>query len=492
MKKRLISALLAGMLLTGTFAGCANDQDTVRDTSTEAEAAEETEDVDAVPDEDAGVAPEIVNYEGYNFRVYNSVNNGSAIHFTFSEEITGEPVSDALYNRDRKIEDMYNITITGLEYGTAEMQKSVMANDDDCDIALIWAYDVFTSAQKNYILDFKAIPEINITNPWWDQRIGKEYSVNGKIFTMVGDYTLRSPMCEFDIQFNKKLITDYSLQNPYSMVWDGTWTFDNMWAMATTVSNDTNGDGVMDGEDRWGFITEVSAAYYFFTASGYKTLGRGESGEIIPVFEDENVYNALENSLFFGLDGNNALCVDDGKFQAKKTGGVWTEAYAMFTADQALFRSSALGDMTSYRDMETDFGILPIPKQDEAQDGYYCLVSLNDNPLVIPITVSDQSRTGNIIEALFWQSHYDVKEAFFETLLSGKLLRDEESVRMLELIIDSKTFDIDWCTNLTGIYNALNQMSAGKNNTLSSKMASLSKVSAKNIERFNKAFTEGE
>ncbi len=112
--------------------------------------------------------------------------------------------------------------------------------------------------------------------------------------------------------------------------------------------------------------------------------------------------------------------------------------------------------------MEMDFGVLPIPKMTEGQGGYYCLVSCWDNPMVIPITVADSERTGLIIEALFYHSHTTLKSVFYDTLLSGKLMRDQESVQMLSLIVDSKTFDLDWSVGITDIFSTLSSIAQTK------------------------------
>ena len=42
----------------------------------------------------------------------------------------------------------------------------------------------------------------------------------------------------------------------------------------------------------------------------------------------------------------------------------------MFSADQLLFSWIRLDDVTRMRSSETDFGIIPTPKYDEAQDVY--------------------------------------------------------------------------------------------------------------------------
>ena len=157
----------------------------------------------------------------------------------------------------------------------------------------------------------------------------------------------------------------------------------------------------------------------------------------------------------------------------------------MFKKNLCLFRTVTLGGLIDCRDMESDFGILPIPKLYEGQDGYYCLVSCWDSPMVIPITVGNQERTGLIAEALFWQSRGSLRYAFYDKLLSGKLVRDEESVQMLSLIVDSKGFDFDWAAEITSVFSILSGIAASKDGSaLSSRLASIRNGAEKKLNFF--------
>lgn len=484
--KRVLSALLCALLVSAGASSCASKADTPSDGTT----ADNGAVTEAEVTEPAEVynAPTPSDLEGYAFRVSTDINLMSGnVTIIYAEEMNGEAVNDAIFARDRKVEEQYNIDIVFNEVSSDTVKKAVAASDDTADITFPYVSGMFSMAQEGYILDFNTISSIDLTNPWYDQRIKEDYAVNGKVFGMTGDYTLRNPMTEFVIQFNKQILSDYNFSDPYQMVWDGSWTFDKMWEMASQTSNDVNGDGQMDGNDIWGFITEVSAPYYFFIAGGDRTMVKDGDGFRLTL-SDEKTVNALTKSLFFAVDGENALCVDDGKFKPLKTSGVWTEAYAMFTANQSLFRSSALGDILEYREMKMDYGILPIPKPDEAQDGYYCLVSCWDDPMVIPITVSDPEITGTIIEGLFYESHFDLKSAFFDTLLSGKLMRDEESVDMLELITKSKTYDIDWSVGITGVFDIMSGIAKSKEDTLVSKLAKAETAAQTKLDKFIGSF----
>lgn len=483
--KRILAAFLCMLMITGA-AACSTQKSEGGDTSTAVEG--ETNESEVTTESEKYNAPAESDFDGYVFRVMTDINLMSGnVTIIYAEDMTGEIVNDAIYTRDKSVEDKYNISIEFNESSADNLAKSVKANDDLCDITFPYVNGMFSYAQQGYLVDYNTISTIDLSNPWWDQRIQSDYAVKGKIFGMTGDYTLRNPMTEFVIQYNKKIAEDYNLSDLYQMVWDGSWTNEAFWSMATQVSQDINGDGNMDANDTWGFISEVSAPYYFFIGGSYRSLEATEDGYRITL-GDENIVDALESSLFFALDSDNAICVDDGTFKVTSGNSVWTEAYRMFTSNQALFRSSALGDILEYREMKMDYGLLPIPKYSDSQDGYYCLVSSWDDPMVIPITVSDTERTGLIIEALFYASHFELKDAFYDTLLSGKLLRDDESVEMLDLITASKTYDIDWTMDITGTFGILSGIASSKNDTLVSKLAAIGDKAQIKLDKFLENF----
>jgi len=93
--------------------------------------------------------------------------------------------------------------------------------------------------------------------------------------------------------------------------------------------------------------------------------------------------------------------------------------------------------------MEDDYGILPYPKLDEAQQNYHVNSMDNYSLLSVPVTVSEEDLefVGHIVEALNIESKNSVFPAYYEIALTDKYARDMESVEMLEIIMDSRTYD---------------------------------------------------
>jgi hypothetical protein len=128
---------------------------------------------------------------------------------------------------------------------------------------------------------------------------------------------------------------------------------------------------------------------------------------------------------------------------------------AMFQNDQALFMWIRMVNIVPLRSMPTDFGVLPIPKKDKAQDYYSCDVnSWTGLGITVPTTTTDMESTGIFLESYAAESRKRVKPAYYDVLLSGKVARDDESLEMLDIIFGNRTYDI----GAIGTYGSLNEI----------------------------------
>ena len=98
------------------------------------------------------------------------------------------------------------------------------------------------------------------------------------------------------------------------------------------------------------------------------------------------------------------------------------------------------------RDLNIDFGVLPMPKLDEDQDGYYNMMNEAMTHIVVPSTITNPDKVGFILEALAANSG-DITEAYYETCIESKYARDEESIEMLEIASDNIVFDLGFIYN---------------------------------------------
>ena len=127
----------------------------------------------------------------------------------------------------------------------------------------------------------------------------------------------------------------------------------------------------------------------------------------------------------------------------------------MFSEDLILFTWIRMRIVERLRGMETDFGIIPCPKLDKAQEKYITYNEPNAGTgISIPRTAGNPERTGMILEDLSAESRYTLQPAYYEINLRGKYARDDESQEMIDIILSNTAHDIGYIYNF-GNYAAL-------------------------------------
>ena len=155
----------------------------------------------------------------------------------------------------------------------------------------------------------------------------------------------------------------------------------------------------------------------------------------------------------------------------------------LFTDNQLLFMDCSFFYAQLLRSMETDFGIIPYPKYNEDQDRYYSRVSYYNAP-VIPISNDRPELVGAVLEYFNYASSETVIPAYYDTVLHGKVVRDEESREMLDIIFNSRVVDIGDTTLCADIRDGkVFTMFKNEDNNLSSKLPSLEKVMDKFLSK---------
>jgi len=456
--KKLLTLLLLSAMLLSTFAACGEsetnagaDAGTAGSEVTSAEggeaAAEETEYVETL---DA----EVKDYEG---RTINIVLAGNWSFTDFiAEEMTGEAINDAKYTTNAAVGELYNVEFAvnnqsgqasgGTGAGYKLIDNMVMAGTNDYDIADIGCYDVSTLAYGGKLLDLNAVKNIDLSKSWWDPKANEHLSVAGKMFYSTGDAGVLDNDCTYCILFNKQMITNFNLDNPYDLVRENKWTYDKFVEMANTGYIDMNGNGTTDAEDSIGIIMWQDSVIGMLHASSGKFATINADGLIEMTLNSERNFDVLTSWLtlktqpLIGFIGSGATIAE-------------ADLHTMFTDQRAMFYCRYVKAVSWFRDMDTDFGILPYPKWDETQQDFCnTMHAYGTSYFCIPTTVADADMSGAILESLSYYGKENITPAYYDTTLKGKYFRDEESSEMLDLIFASRFFDVGTYYQLGG-YN---------------------------------------
>ena len=145
--------------------------------------------------------------------------------------------------------------------------------------------------------------------------------------------------------------------------------------------------------------------------------------------------------------------------------------------------------VTRMRNSTTDFGLIPFPKYELAQENYYHFVHKTAGKGVcIPTTQADPEMAGLIIEAMAAKSVGTVTEAYYDKALTYKYMRDEESAKMLDMILASRIYDLTYIYDWGSLYSQLkNLIVAGKDTVASTwdkRMSAAEKALTKTVDAY--------
>lgn len=467
MKKRIITALLLCAMLVGCGAETTDKETTgTADTAVDAaETVQETEIWDNVP---AG------SYDGYGFRFLTTEENWGYYRMDVEEQ-TGEVLDDAVFARNLAVEDRLGIVITetGLHYSKVmdEVKATVLASEDAYDAMTLMAFNLMTTAQQKMLLDTAALSAIRTDMPWWNGNAIRDMAIGPREYMMIGDINLMFYESYYAIFFNKTVAEKFRIPDPYATVDEGKWTYDVYYSTAQAASTDVNGDGEWTADaDTYGVAMHSNAGQSMILALGQSPLSRDADG--YPVYDglSEAFIDAYRKVMTLYTDKHTT--VKSGTAGVEKVDGGYQ---GVFKTDRALYMMEVLGTLPELRDMESEFGIVVLPKADEGAE-YVSPVYHGAIGLCVPVTVSDADRTGVVLENLAAESNRTVRGMYYDVVLGSKLVRDEASVASLDTILDSGRFEIGYVYNWGDMRSALEQNIGKGNADIASAFA---KISAK-------------
>ena len=354
-------------------------------------------------------------------------------------EENGDILNDSVFRRNVIIEDKYNIKLGVVEANVADsISKAVNSGDDSFDAALGGIGDSYASAGKRYLLDLNDVPYIDLSNPWWNQDSVSGGSFAGKNYFAVSDINLLSLDNMAVMMFNKKIVSDLSLESPYDLVKSGEWTIDKFASMSRGISADLDGDGELGENDRYGFACNLYGSDCFLFGSGYSISKKNKDD--IPEINtiSESFIDSFTKVIQIMNDETVTLFADKKQYKSQRQTLPWNS----FKEGRILFYVETSVFISLLRDMEIDFGLIPLPKADDQQEKYATFIhGYHSSAVQIPVTNTNLAMTGKILEDMAYQSHLYVRPAYYESTLRGKCVRDEESLDMLDYIFGHQVFD---------------------------------------------------
>ena len=402
-----------------------------------------------------------INWGGHIFKILTDTHAGRVwtIRDIMSEEQTGDPINDAVYLRNLYLEARYNFTVEqlfpgeGIENNAMNMlRRAAAAGDSYFDAVSVSLIQAARMAQEGLLLDLFDVHYIDFEKPWWDQNAVEGISVGNRLFFASGDFSVANKDALTAFLFNKQLIKDLDLTDPYELVRDGLWNWTEVYEMARTGAADLNGNGLMEWDiDRFGLVPgEYSMFWPVMHGSGVRVTAKDSDDLPFLVYSNEttwtagNVYLEFHQADFTG--GNPSIVsLDDDDNTAETT----------FSENRGLFLIGYMRSVENLRGMDTDFGILPMPRLNENQQIWgHSIDTFHGQGIAVPAfhDLNTADRAGFMLEALSAESMYTVIPAYYDVQLTGKLTRDDESSEMLDIIFGSVVWDTGYIYDWFGLW----------------------------------------
>ncbi len=487
MKKRLISAaLLISMLASLTAcAGEGGSSETTADSTTApAETTADPAKTLDLPDKDwGGKTFTVLGRSDANYPQFNNFE-------IYAESENGDVVNDAVFRRNTTIEDKYNVTIAQ-ELVTAphtELGKLALAGDDVYD-AVFCELNVISSLMTNgYLYDLNSVDYIDTSKDWWNQTANETLTVYDKLFFASSDFALRDKSPTWILIYNKELAENYNIPNIADIVREGKWTTDKMGEYVKLVSQDLNGNSEHDLDDSWGITFGNYTAFPAMVLGCENGLVRNQGGELELVMNTERMHNTIDALLKIANKEDSFYAPE---WNGRTDGDYWGTSSKVFKSGRGLITAGVPYSLSGYsRDCDFEYGIIPMPKLDEAQEKHYTTPDTTALLFGIPAIDAEPEFSGFMLEALSAYSTDTTLPAYYETSCKTKYTYDADSAEMLDLIFDGIVFEPAQLFGIGNLWGILTSIAQSRNNTLASSYASAESSALKSIETLKETFSE--
>ena len=440
--KKILSLALMAIMLTSLFVACGNKGGGGGGTI-------ETSKADT--DENPNIAP--VDYKEHEFTFITQEGSSYNIKYLVSSGAEGAILDDSIDARNKLVEEKYNIKITQLKVSdiTTEVRRQIMGGNVEFDAIVTKCGYLATMAQEGLLYNLLDIERFNWDASYWDSNSKEQLTIRDKLY--FANCGLNIDTIGYLVYFNKKLVQDYNLTDPFELMKNNQWTIDNWATMVRSVSKDLDNDGIITYMDQIGTLSQHHLPRMMLYATGVRATTMDETGYArLSLMDDADktvaVYEKVKDAI---NDTNYAHCMTCSNAPANGYANKWQYLRYLFTQDHYLFNYVTDSTVSEFADMESEFGMIPYPKYNPEQEKYMADYPYNNALFALPSIIEDLDRTANIIEDINYYSTITTIPTWYDTLLSRRYARDDESEQTLHILRENQVYDLALFYDFGGI-----------------------------------------
>lgn len=446
--KRLVTLSLCAAMLTSLLASCAENKDDQGNRKVPGNTSAVEENMPTFVED---------KFEGETFIICSPMDDAPDFgdNYIDNDQLTGEPINDAVIDRNRAVEEKYGIDIIQRNQDSGYASQASKSGTVDFDLVYDWGIRLVPAAMEGVYYDLLSVPNLNLEQDYWAPSTQRDLTIANKLLIWTSDVSMNRIGYASFIAFNKELLDRFKLEYPYELVNKNEWTCDKLIEMFSQVAVDVNGDQTWGVEDIYGISGYAPGS--IISSAGLPTtftIKNDDGTYTVNVYSEKlkQIYDKYAKS----LSTNNSICKlewqnwikgrDISKYDSQFQAGrliSFGEGHYAFKGTSMTYIPELVAEGLDFQ-----FGVVPNPKYEATQEGYYHFIDSCAPMFSIPKQAPDMEKVGAILEYLTYQSKKCLLPAYYEQTIKTKCMSDPEGrdEKMLDIVRGSVYYS--W----TGLY----------------------------------------
>ncbi len=343
---------------------------------------------------------------------------------------TGNTVSRLAMIRNANVEEMLNINliVTVADSGTmlTDLKNAIASDSYYTDLLMLPIYTVGSFRMADTLINMRTLPFFDLDKPYFNAMSSDMTSGGYSTYGVAGDASI-SPSSFSAVFMNKTVISEAgaNIDEIYSSANNGTWTWDMYLSVVDKVKllNENSGTAyyTTTAENTASRLTDL-----VFKSSGNDYISAGVRRVPIVGYTVKSTKKTMENLY--------KLYNDDSRITDSSAGAI-----NIFSKGESAFLIEYLDVMPDIASSCAEWTLLPLPKEDE-RDEYRTLIANTESVFAVPINHTNGEFAAITLSYLNAASYGYIYDEYVEYNMYH-VLRDNNSVNMLDLILDTPTFD---------------------------------------------------
>ena len=458
---RIIALICAILMLVPCFASCANTQGSEETTANNAQTQVTPEDttpaVDPNYDKEGfwkdDLADEI-DFKGETVTILYWDDVERAEFEITEEEADGDMVKDAIYRRNLATEERMGVTFEwigtpgdgGDRAAFTSYVRNAYSGGTFYDIIATYSRTAGMLLTNGFIQDLNEIEDsyINVEQPWWPKSMLNTCSIKDSLFFVSGDISTNVLHFMYAVYYNMDMLDDLNLDDPVALVDEKKWTIDALINLSKGLYVDLDQDGKQSDNDQYGFCSTYFHLDAFYTGSDMMLLVPGQDKylEISEDFFGQKTIDMVDKLGGWFRDGDTYVNTSGG---SRNYSVPFEEGLCLFRCDRVYVADTEYHN-GALRNVDWEYGILPVPMYDENQTEYITVVG---NPFTLWCVMQNAKNpqmSTAVIECMASEAYRKTSPMIFEQNMKYRYTPDSvgkgDSARMFDIIRESIAFDL--------------------------------------------------